>query len=271
MATGHSHNCSASNCTSCSGGCYEIVRDLSPDDEFYIQKSNIKRWEEHLRSFGVPYKVITSNPYRLNIEVEDDDSEAIKNLKRQRMRDHFYNSSVYVSKFMSELGNTGEALFCNYQGMFLHYKNDAFSEKFYLTNLQGDLNDERARTDTIYTNNMLLENVKGAFLLVQHAKLSGWQSITFGDTTDPLKRLALKMVCDALAMPNNETVDMNAANTATVYGAEIQSYMQDVIYNYEDAPFKIPHFENTTKKEISDDDLFEDLPPVSPPSSLHIN
>lgn len=72
-------------------------------------------------------------------------------------------------------------------------------------------NHDLAKHDEINAKRALIEMIKSAYLLAEHAKANNWTEVNFGRTTDPVKRYILAQACKDLELNcSSERVEANA-------------------------------------------------------------
>ncbi|GEM_PF-2728165 len=271
----------------------EDARPVPAVNAPYIYKvSRMRLWQSYLLAMGhgglfidetIPLVYEGDRYGDESINEDPQAAKVIKEAQQKKRDDHAHNPSVFLSKFMTDLhwldkdGNAerimepekikvfpaGKRLVCTYEPLMVEYKPDKETLKFSILGIEGDINHDLAKTSEGYVNNVLIENIKGAMLLVGNAKASGWEKINFGDTTDPLKRYALKIACDYLDVDcSDEIIDMDALPKHTILGENIAASAEGARENYMGSPFETLAFKRTEeapkqKKKFDADKIYE--------------
>lgn len=236
---------------------FEIARKISQKyNARYPEKvQNIVTWQEHLKSLGVPFQVDHTRPFPQFIFVHEKDDDAKKRKQAKAQQDYIL-SGAFLAAAMTGTAMTIEngvrRVIAKHQGINIEYTKSKEDEKFSASGLRGNLRDARAQNDEAYLNNTLLETVKTAFLLVQNAKLAGYESITFGNTSDPCRRYALKLACDALGVDcAGEKIDPSHLPKFNCLGnRSSEERIQFYAAEYLNFPNDAPRFAAPEKEEL---------------------
>ena len=243
------------------------------------QLEDIEAWAEFVRKNTGKYAVDYSEPLSqyhftfapvvLNNEDDEKKKQRLErqlqeNARRNRERQKYMLSGMFLAATMTGLQEEkikGQSLYvAEHQGVLIRYEQNENSEKFSASGLKGDIADPRVKTDDRYLNNLLLENIKTAYILVQNAKLSGWESMTFGNTKDPIKRYALKLACERLRIDcSREEANENALPQDTAAKEKLLDHMKAIEEEYLNFPLDPPRFEE--KQEPKPDVTMADEAP----------
>ncbi|PZO86736.1 MAG: hypothetical protein DI626_05715 [Micavibrio aeruginosavorus] len=222
----------------------------------------------------------------MNIDFHAADAEADN--KRQTLKRHFYNSSAFLGAHMKSITVHEKArpadiirpVSCDYHGLHVHFTNSNEQEKFYISGMQGDSTSPRVKTEEKYINNLLLETTKAAYILVHNAKLSGWDTIDFGETSDPIRIMALEVACQKIGV--SFIAKDKPPLPETYHGENLHAAMINVLENFENRPTKSPRFSfdedltaapktnkaSAVAETMDDDDLLAGfVPPASAPAA----
>jgi Fe-S cluster biogenesis protein NfuA len=235
---------------------FEVARKIAEKHNARFPKKikNILTWQEYLKSLGLTFEIDHSRPYAQFNFIHEKDSPQNKAKKIESRKDYML-SGAFVAASMTDAiiipENGTRRVEAKHHDIIIAFEKSETAEKFVAKGLQGNLKSPAAQTEEAYLNNTLLETAKTAFLLVQNAKLAGFDPIMFGNTTDPCRRYALKLACDALGVDcSAEKIDMAALPSFACLNIPVQKRMEFWAEEYLNFPNDAPRFDKPKVEEI---------------------